>query len=99
VTAFAGAWCLRNNVFGVPLKISHLMRLPQLAPNAVARVTELSVEDSDATRLKAMGICVGRRLQLVRAGDPLIVRVLGARVGLSARLADGVSVEPTDEPD
>ncbi len=75
------------------------MRLPQLAPNAVARVTELSVEDSDATRLKAMGICVGRRLQLVRAGDPLIVRVLGARVGLSARLADGVSVEPTDEPD
>jgi len=41
-----------------------------------------------------MGICVGRQVQLVQAGDPLIVRVLGTRVGLSARLAAGVVVEP-----
>jgi hypothetical protein len=35
---------------------------------------------------------VGRRVQLVKSGDPLVVRVLGARVGLSARLAACVSV-------
>ncbi len=68
--------------------------LPQLPSDAVARVTDLQVDQDDATRLKAMGICVGRQVQLVRAGDPFIVRVLGARIGLSARLAEGVQVEP-----
>ena len=40
-----------------------------------------------------MGICQGRRIMLVRRGDPLILRVLGSRIGLSARLALKVSVE------
>ena len=66
--------------------------LSELAPNSVARVAELQVISEDATRLKAMGICEGRQIQLLRAGDPLILRVLGARVGLSARLAAGVRV-------
>ena len=70
------------------------MFLPQLPPDGLARVAELQVDGEDAIRLKAMGICVGRRVQLVKAGDPLIVRVLGARVGLSARLAACVAVEP-----
>ncbi len=68
--------------------------LPKLPCNSVARVAGLKVDEDDATRLMAMGICVGRQVQLVRAGDPLIVRILGARIGLSARLAEGVSVEP-----
>ena len=71
--------------------------LSKLAPNTVARVTDLSVHDDDATRLKALGLCVGRPVQLVQRGDPLIVRILGGRVGLSARLADGVTVESIDE--
>jgi Fe2+ transport system protein FeoA len=43
--------------------------------------------------LKSLGICVGRRVQLAKVGDPLIVRVLGTRVGLSARLAECVVVD------
>ncbi|NOY42067.1 MAG: ferrous iron transport protein A [Planctomycetes bacterium] len=70
------------------------MPLPRLPCDSLARIAGLQVDDDDATRLKAMGICVGRQVQLVRAGDPLIVRILGARIGLSARLAEGVSVEP-----
>jgi Fe2+ transport system protein FeoA len=50
-------------------------------------------DDGDAVRLKAMGLCLGRRVQLVKGGDPLIVRVIGTRVGLSARLAEQVFVE------
>lgn len=74
-------------------------RLPDVAPGAVGRVAELDVADSDATRLKAMGICSGRQVQLIQAGDPLILRVLGARIGLSHRLAAGISVvETTDKP-
>ncbi len=54
------------------------------------RALVLSKEEID--RLKAMGICQGRKVMLVRAGDPLILRVLGSRIGLSARLAHRVSV-------
>jgi len=70
------------------------VQLQQLSPDVVARVAAVHVDADDATRLKAMGVCVGRQVQLVRAGDPMIVRVLGTRVGISARLAAGVSVEP-----
>jgi hypothetical protein len=40
----------------------------------------------------ALGLCVGRRVEVVKAGDPMIVRVIGAQVGLSARLAAHVLV-------
>jgi Fe2+ transport system protein FeoA len=62
------------------------------------RVISVIAEPDDAARLMAMGICVGRRVEIVQAGDPLIVRVVGARVGLSARLAAGVLVATADAP-
>lgn len=43
-------------------------------------------------RLQAMGICTGRRLEVIKSGDPLIVRVFGSRIGLSARMASHVMV-------
>ena len=67
--------------------------LTQLPPRAQAHVTAVTGEPADASRLKSLGICLGRRIQLVKAGDPLVVRVLGTRVGLSWRLAHGVLVE------
>ena len=68
--------------------------LSEIDSSVVACVEELQVHAEDATRLRAMGICVGRQVQLMRSGDPMILRVLGARVGLSARLAAGVGVVP-----
>jgi Fe2+ transport system protein FeoA len=61
-----------------------------------ARVVSVSAEADDAVRLMALGICVGRRVEIVQAGDPMIVRVVGARVGLSARLAAHVFVAVED---
>lgn len=60
----------------------------------VAVVEEVEGGDDDVARLKAMGLCAGRRLQLIKGGDPLIVRVLGSRIGISLRLAQGVRVRP-----
>ena len=40
-----------------------------------------------------LGVCVGRRVELVKGGDPLILRVFGSRLGLSAALAARVRVE------
>ena len=56
------------------------------------QVCHISATQGDAVRLKRMGICVGRRVQLVQAGDPSIVRVVGCRVGVSRRLAECIFV-------
>lgn len=61
-------------------------------------VTEVELEGADAVRLQAMGICRGRRIELVKGGDPMIVRVLGTRVGLAGRLAARVMVRNTLSP-
>jgi Fe2+ transport system protein FeoA len=55
-------------------------------------VTELGVQ-RESNRLKSMGICLGRTLEVVKAGDPLIVKVYGIRIGLSSRLAESIQVE------
>lgn len=73
---------------------SAALKLTHLASGAMARVTEVGAEGVDALRLKSLGICQGRRIQLLKGGDPLVVRALGARVGISKRLARGVFVEP-----
>lgn len=72
--------------------------LAELAELAVACVLEVRAEADDAARLKAMGLCVGRRVQLVQQGDPLILRAIGMRIGLSQRLAECIFVELIVEP-
>ncbi|HYO25925.1 MAG TPA: FeoA family protein [Lacipirellulaceae bacterium] len=74
------------------------VRLADLHAQTRAEVAVVAVPAEDAVRLKSLGICVGRRVQLVQGGDPLIVRVLGARVGISARLAEAVLVAPDRSP-
>ncbi len=46
-----------------------------------------------ASRLKRLGICEGRPLEVVQAGDPMILRVIGTNIGLSKQLAELVTVE------
>ena len=69
------------------------MRLDELAPRVCAVVRQVDAEDEDTLRLKALGVCVGRRVELVRVGDPLILKVFGSRLGVSAELARRVQVE------
>jgi Fe2+ transport system protein FeoA len=76
---------------------SELIALSTAPTGAVGRVVRVEADSDDAKRLMAMGVCVGRRVQLVKAGDPLIVSVVGARLGLSARLAAGVLVQSLDD--
>ncbi|MEE9405200.1 MAG: FeoA family protein [Algisphaera sp.] len=71
--------------------------LSSLVPGRVAVIASVDEGHEHANRLKALGLCVGRKLQVVKTGDPLIVRVLGSRLGLSARLADRVFVTPCSE--
>lgn len=59
-----------------------------------ARITEVEASEADIEQLMAMGVCVGRRVMLMQTGDPLILKVLGTRIGVSARLASNVKVQP-----
>ena len=72
--------------------------LDRLAVGRCATVSDLQAAPADALRLKAMGVCAGRKVMLTKAGDPLILRVLGTRIGISGRLATTVQVVPCLEP-
>ena len=78
----------------------HLQSTPVRQPLSAlargeARVVAVDADAADAARLMALGICVGRRVEIIKAGDPLIIRVVGARVGLSAHLAAAILVDST----
>jgi Fe2+ transport system protein FeoA len=70
------------------------LRLDRLPPGQCATVCEVAAGEDETARLMAMGVCTGRRVMLVQTGDPLILRVLGSRIGVSARLAARVHVVP-----
>lgn len=72
--------------------------LDQLAPGCCGVVTAVDAAHDDLHRLQAMGVCQGRRVELVKRGDPLILRVYGSRLGISRRLATMILVEPCPEP-
>ncbi len=69
------------------------VRLDELPPRVCAVVRRVDTDDEDTQRLKALGVCLGRRVELVRAGDPLILKIFGSRLGVSAELAARVRVE------
>jgi Fe2+ transport system protein FeoA len=55
-------------------------------------VHRIDAGDAAVQRLVAMGLCVGRELEVVRQGNPLIVRMLGARIGIAGRVAKHILV-------
>ena len=78
---------------GISSTTVDLTRLDRLAPHVCAVVRRIDSESDDIARLKTLGVCTGRQVEIVRAGDPLILRVFGSRLGLSASLAENVWVE------
>lgn len=67
--------------------------LTQLQPGLPATISEVHADPAETIRLMGLGICAGRRLHVLKAGDPLILRVYGTRVGLAASLAAHVHVQ------
>jgi Fe2+ transport system protein FeoA len=66
--------------------------LVELSPRRWATITDVAAASDEQSRLMGLGICSGRRLQLLKGGDPMILQVYGTRIGLSARLAQLVRV-------
>jgi Fe2+ transport system protein FeoA len=57
-----------------------------------AIVHRIDAQDVAVQRLMAMGLCVGREVEVVRQGNPLILRMLGARIGIAGRVAKHIIV-------
>lgn len=70
-----------------------LVRLDTLPPRVCAVVRSVDTDDEDSQRLKTLGVCIGRRVEVARVGDPMILKIFGSRLGLSAELARRVQVE------
>ncbi|HUZ06684.1 MAG TPA: FeoA family protein [Candidatus Paceibacterota bacterium] len=68
-------------------------RLDTLPPRICAVVRLIETDGEEVRRLKSLGLCVGRQIEVVKAGDPLIVKIFGSRIGLSASLAERVWLE------
>lgn len=72
------------------------VRLGELRVGECGIVIDLDLGDNDDKRLRTLGICPGRRVWLVRRGDPMVLKVMGTRLGLAAELARRVTVEVCD---
>ncbi len=70
------------------------IRLDELPLHQCGRVSHVTAADDNLERLMGMGVCIGRIVELVQRGDPLILKVYGTRLGVSARLASRVLVTP-----
>jgi Fe2+ transport system protein FeoA len=46
-----------------------------------------------SVRLKRFGICAGREIEVIQAGNPMVIRVCGVRVGVSRELSEMIVVE------
>lgn len=69
------------------------IRLSELNPQVCAIVRRLEIDDEDMSRLKTLGICIGRQVEVARKGDPTILRVFGSRLGVARALTERVWVE------
>lgn len=59
---------------------------------AVGQADETGDTAEQSLKLKRMGLCEGRRIEMLRNGDPLTLRVAGTRLGVSRHAARTVEV-------
>jgi Fe2+ transport system protein FeoA len=71
--------------------------LDKLKPGKCGYVVKVKAENDDVKKLMAMGVCEGRIIKLVHLGEPMILQVLGSRIGVSSRLGETVEVAPCEE--
>jgi Fe2+ transport system protein FeoA len=77
---------------GPTMNVAERLCLTDLRPLEKSRVDAVSAIEEDAARLTGMGVCRGREVTILKIGDPIILRVYGSRVAMSARLARRIQV-------
>lgn len=76
---------------------ARLEPLSRLAPGRAARLRRHDVGPGEACLLTAMGLSSGCRLVVRQSGDPCIVEVRAARIGIARAVAERLFVQPEIE--
>ncbi len=61
--------------------------------DGLVRCIDVHASGQDAIRLKRMGLCEGRVVEVLSTGNPMVLRISGSRIGLSVQLAALVHAE------
>jgi ferrous iron transport protein A len=83
----------RRLLANMNMKSAFSIELPRMPEGVPGRIVAVEAAALERERLEALGLCVGRTVEVVQPGDPMIVRVLGTRLGLAAALARFIRVE------
>ena len=77
------------------------MAVPLAAPlgmfsehDGLLEITQISGDDACARRLSALGFFAGKRIKVVRQGDPAILSVGSSRFALAGELQDRIFACP-----
>jgi Fe2+ transport system protein FeoA len=71
-----------------------LCPLSSVNTGVAVRIKQLSATPEVTHRLREMGFCEEQKIKLLSRQTNLICQVCNARLGISARLADKILVEP-----
>ena len=71
-----------------------LCPLSRVNTGVAVRIKQLSTSPEVTHRLREMGFCEEQKIKLLSRQTNLICQVCNARLGISARLADKILVEP-----
>lgn len=66
--------------------------LSELELGCSGQITDLDLSSEAIARLAGLGICEGRDVEIVRRGEPLVVRTCGSRIGIALSLARRIQV-------
>ncbi len=59
-----------------------------------ATILEVRCGDAEACRLRALGLCEGASVNVVRSRDHTLLEVRGSRLAVGSALASGITVLP-----
>jgi Fe2+ transport system protein FeoA len=68
--------------------------LAACARGARATVLEMRCGDSEACRLRALGVCEGASVNVLDARHAMLLEVRGTRIALGKALTAGITVQP-----
>jgi Fe2+ transport system protein FeoA len=68
--------------------------LSSVRTGVAVRIKQLSAPPEVTHRLREMGFCEEQKIKLLSRQSSLICQVCNARLGISARLAEKILVEP-----
>lgn len=77
---------------------SQVMPLVAMAKSERGTIRSITADGEELERLAGLGLCAGRRVELVKVGHPMILRVYGTQIGLSQELASNIEIDRETEP-